>query len=239
MTPETLIQIQDHAKAEYPRESCGLIVIRKGKERYWPCRNLSTETDPVKVNFHMHHEDSVAAEESGDVVAVVHSHPNGSPLPSQADLVACEASELPWVIIGWPTGEVNEFAPTGYQAPLIGRVFAHGVLDCYSIIRDWYQQELQIELPNFVRPDGWWHTELDLYREHFAEAGFHAIDESQLKKHDVILMQLASNKTNHGAIYLGSGIILHHPMNRLSGRDQFGGFWHKNMTHCLRHKDLT
>lgn len=235
MTNEVLREIRDHAKQCFPLESCGVIVVQKGREVYHPCRNLSTGADQFEMDAH----DYADAEDTGDIVKIVHSHANVSPQPSQADRVSCEETWMPWVIVNWPTGEIVEFAPTQYKAPLIGRVFSHGVLDCYSLIVDYYHETLGIVLPQFERHDNWWNGDEDLYRQNFAAAGFHAIDLADLRTHDVILMQLCAPKTNHGAIYLGDGIILHHPMNRLSGRDVYGGMWQKITSMYLRHKDVT
>ena len=74
-----------------------------------------------------------------------------SPEPSQADRVACEATALPWFIVSFPSGHWTELRPQGYAAPLVGREWSHGVLDCYSLIRDWYAQERGIDLPDFPR----------------------------------------------------------------------------------------
>lgn len=230
----TFTDISTHAKQCFPLECCGVVLIQKGKERYRPCKNVSTGSD----QFHIDPHDYAAAEETGDVIAIAHSHVNISPLPSQADLVSCEETGLPWIIVNVPVGTRHVFEPSGYEAPLIGCQFSHGVNDCYSLLRRYYQRELQITLPDFERQDDWWMTEADLYRENFAVAGFYEIEAAALRLHDVILMQLCAPKTNHAAVYLGDGIILHHPMNRLSGRDPFGGLWAKISTHYLRHKDV-
>ena len=117
MFPETRDLALDHARESFPRESCGLLVIRKGREVYWPCRNIGVGTD----QFVIHPEDYVKADEQGQIVAVVHSHPGLPPEPSQADRVACEASGLPWHIVSVPNDTWACIEPMGYVAPLVGR----------------------------------------------------------------------------------------------------------------------
>jgi proteasome lid subunit RPN8/RPN11 len=219
-----------HAKDEFPREACGLLVIRKGHEVYAPCRNIAVGTD----QFAIHPEDYAAADEQGEIVGVVHSHPNGAPTPSQADRVACEASGLPWHIVGIPSEAWASIAPPGYKAPLVGREWSHGVLDCYAIICDWYQQERGITLLDFERHDDWWHNGGNLYADNYGKAGFVAVSDD-LQAGDVLLMQIMSPVTNHAAIYLGDGLILHHLQGRLSSRDVYGGYWQKHTTHVLRY----
>jgi len=203
MLPENQALALDHARQAYPRESCGLLVIRKGREVYWPCRNLGVGTD----QFVIHPEDYAKADEQGQIVAVVHSHPGLPPEPSQADRVACEASGLPWYIVSVPSDAWASVEPSGYFAPLVG----------------------------FVRFDDWWKRGENLYLENFAQAGFFQVDADELKVGDCFLMQVASPVPNHAAVYLGDGLILHHLQGRLSSRDVYGGYWQKVTTHILRH----
>lgn len=104
-------------------------------------------------------------------------------------------------------GGVVEIEPCGYEAPLVGRPFSHGHLDCIQLVNDYYKRELGIILPNFERHDGWWDDgRSDLYTEGFPKAGFVRVD-GEPRKHDVLLMQIRSKNRvpNHAAIYLGDG----------------------------------
>lgn len=224
---------EQHALTDMPREACGLVVIIKGRERYWRAKNLAVGTD----QFILDPEDYAEADEAGDIVAIVHSHPNLPCTPSQADMVSCEASGLPWHIVSAPHFQWHYMEPTGYQAPMVGREWSHGVLDCYSLIRDWYAQERGLLLPDFARRDEWWLRGQDLYIEGFEVAGFRQVDPADMQPGDVILMRVASPVTNHGAVYLGDNRIIHHVQNRLSCRDVYSEFWIKRTTHVLRHEN--
>jgi cell wall-associated NlpC family hydrolase len=152
--------------------------------------------------------------------------------------VACEASGLPWHIVGIPSEDWVRVEPTGFVAPLVGREWSHGVLDCYSLVRDWFRSERGVLLPNFARFDDWWKRGENLYLDNFSQVGFEAIgfaDLRNLQLGDCFLMQVASPVPNHAAVYLGDGLILHHLQGRLSSRDVYGGYWQKVTTHVLRY----
>jgi cell wall-associated NlpC family hydrolase len=145
------------------------------------------------------------------------------------------------VVNGAPqAGCIVTFSPSGYRAPLVGRQFSHGVLDCYQLIVDWYQQERGITLKQFPRVDGWWDDgSSDLYTAGFESAGFVRIsDGEQPQPGDGILMQIRSKNgvPNHAAIYLGDGLMLHHLHGRLSSRDIYGGYYQEVTRAIVRYQ---
>lgn len=225
-------EILAHAKTSPSREICGLVVLKKRKKLYVPCRNISITNS----EFEIHPEDYASAEESGEIIAVVHSHPVTNPNPSQADLVGIEQTNLPWVIVNPNTEQFTVTEPSGYVQPYVGREFVHGVNDCYSIWRDFYKHELNIEMANYYRQDKWWLKGDDLYTDNYTQAGMVQIDFKELEYGDILLMKVASPVLNHCAVYLGNNIILHHVMGRLSCKDVLGGYWVKITDKCLRHK---
>lgn len=234
-----------HAEQEYPREACGVIV----NGRYWPCENVADAGDS---HFVMAPGDLRRALRNGTPEAYVHSHPDWTSKPSQADRVSCEETEVPWLILEIREGKhVGEtwVEPSGYQAPLIGREFHHGSLDCLAIILDYYKRERGIDLGHFERRDNWWNEGGDLYREHLPKAGFVEMPlNAQLQEGDVVLMQIRAPVPNHAGVYLARGVlqsepehypcpscILHHLYGQDSRRDPYGGYWQERTVGVWRY----
>ena len=226
-------EILAHAKAEDPRECCGLIVVVKGRRRYIPCRNIAATPDE---HFILDPADYVAAEDQGEIVAVVHSHPTTQPTPSPSDRLSCNATGLPWLIVNPKIEAWGGCEPEHFELPYVGREFVFGVVDCYSLVRDWYAREWRLELADFSRRDQFWERGENLYVDNYASQGFRRIDFTELAYGDLLLMQLGSPLPNHAAIYLGDQQILHHIQGRLSSRDVLGGYYVKNTAMVLRHE---
>ena len=235
--------IQAHAAEVYPSECCGVIVNKE----YIPCRNISDHKD----QFEIHPEDLAKAEDMGEIQAYVHSHPNASARASEIDLIQIELHEKPWVICAYPDIEFQVYEPCGYKAPLVGRNYIHGIQDCYSIVRDFYDRELGIKLIDFEREDAWWESKENksLYLDGFGEAGF--IEVGDIQYGDVLLCRVGRTEhVNHAVIWLGdqtelkseqtescvgSSIILHHPYGRKSVREVFGSQWQERVAKVVRY----
>ena len=203
-----------HAKDQDPKESCGLLLNIKGKERYYPCRNLSMTAFQC---FIIDPEDYIRADNTGDIIAVIHSHPVTPPVPSQSDKVACEQSGLVWHIVNPKTESWGYLEPTGYKAPILGTEWAWGVTDCYTLVRDWYKEKLNINLIDWHRP-----TTLEefnknpMFEKCAEETGFRELrSDEKLINGDLLFMSNLSNNLNHVAIFV-DGDVLHHLTDRLS-----------------------
>lgn len=243
LTKSIKAAIIDHANRDYPREACGVII---GKE-YIPCKNVAADD----AQFEIDPMDLVGAEKKGRIKAYVHSHPDGSTELSMPDRVQMNLHGLPWVITNGSEMAIHK--PDGYQAPLLGREYYHGLLDCYTLVRDYYQRELGITLNDYKRDDTWWESadSEPLYLDNFKKEGFVEVD--TIQKHDLILCRLGRTEhINHALVFIGDGtlkseptedvigdcLVLHHPYGRDSIREIYGESWQRRAAMIIRHKSL-
>ena len=223
----------EHAKQEDPKESCGLLLNIRGKEQYFPCRNLSMTAHQC---FIIDPEDYVRADNTGDITAIIHSHPVTQPFASEADKISCEESNLPWHIVNPKTETWGYYEPCGYKPDLIGQPWVWGVSDCWSLVRRYYKEKLNIELRDWERPTTPEEFINDPMFERCAEAtGFRELkNDENLKNGDLLFMSILANGLNHVAIFL-DGDVLHHLTDRLSCKEPYNQWLQKCTGKRLRY----
>ena len=238
----TLRDIRLHAESEYPCEACGLIAGGK----YRPCKN---KADDPGMHFIIDPVDQILCEQYGPIEAVIHSHvvqhsdPIQNNWPSLTDQEEQIKSGDPWGICVVINGRAQEPYFWGDSLPVahyLGRPFIHGVYDCYSLIRDYYRKEHAITFSPYARAWGWWDETpgADLYSRNFANEGFSSVSFEELRPGDVVLgTVLSSNVVNHGGVYLGNSLFMHHLVGRESKQSPIGQ-WKKLIRHYLRHESL-
>lgn len=228
--------ILKHASDDYPNECCGVISKLNNRKTYIRCENKADKSQ-CEQEFVISPEEYARIEDEGEVLAIVHSHPDSTTAPSLRDRAVCSAMGIPWVICSWPDGDVRILLPE--QMPLLGRPFCHGTdWDCWGQIRDYYDQKLRISLSRYDHDSFWWEEGGDFYTENYEGEGFVKVVDGSLQKHDLIIMKIRSPVANHGAIYVGNGMIQHHLYGKPSRQDVYGGYWTEKTSYVLRHKSL-
>ena len=102
-----------HAKAEAPRECCGLLVGHGGLVDEW-VRSLNVDPNPnrYEIDARLHVATNRRLRDSGrGVVGAYHSHPHSPAWPSPSDIAEAYYSEFIWVIasLAGPDPELRAF----------------------------------------------------------------------------------------------------------------------------------
>ena len=133
---------------------------------------------------------------------------------------------------------------------LLGKSFEHGKQDCYTILADLFKDNLNVTLTAYARPDDWWiddDMDLDLYRQNYEREGFQLVDMQHvrdLRILDVALISIPDPRNpkrtviNHCAIYVGEGMVVHHPYGRFSEKSRYAGGLKNFTSMIIRHRDV-
>ena len=70
--------------------------------------------------------------------------------------------------------------------------------------------------------------------ENFERAGFRRIDLQDAQRGDVLLAHVFSSRNNHGAVYTGNGLVMHHLGGHLSVEEPVAR-WQNLITVTLRY----
>ncbi|MBP2197229.1 C40 family peptidase [Pantoea cypripedii] len=236
MREKIMNAIREHVAAEYPNEACGVIIQDGQSQEYIRCRNIS---DTPKEHFTLSPDDMAEAESRGEVLMVVHSHPDVVQLiPSELDRIQCDHSGVEWGIMSWPDGDFCTISPRG-DRELAGRRWVLGHADCWSLVRDYFRLEHGITLGNWSVDYEWWvDGNENRYDDNWQREGFMEVDATAMQPGDVIMMRVRAPVTNHAAVYLGNNNILHHAFGNLSARVPYGKYYRDRTVRIVRHKEL-
>lgn len=224
---QNIEDIQKHSEKEFPNECCGLIVNTPNKNLIVPCRNVCQ--DKLQ-GYDIAPRDYIYADSIGTILATYHSH---HPITndhlsdfSPFDIQNSELHKLPTFLYLSSTKEIKTYYPDNYKIPYFGRQFKYGEQDCFSLVKDYFLKELQIDIINYfpARSCDIFTKNPDLLSKEFLceecnKNGFSFIlyDNTELKKNDILIIApFKCVRPSHFAIYLGNGTILHQPRNSLS-----------------------
>ena len=225
-------EIVEYFVEKFPEEGCGILLNKRGKLYWIPCENKS---DNPTEDFYIDPKEYIKAGLSGDIYAIVHSHPEGSEEPSEADIQTSNFLGIPYHIYSLETMKKYEHIPEQLKSPLLGREYLFGKYDCYSLVRDYYS-DLGITLPSIPFEDDWWLKGLNYFDDLVEPFGF--VDVEQPEKHDMIIFQVFCEVPNHCGVYLGEDIFLHHAVNRLSCRESLYSGWRQHVKRFIRCKQF-
>jgi proteasome lid subunit RPN8/RPN11 len=233
------LEIEAEALAASPNECFGFIVrsFASGGLQRVPCRNVAEEPAEHAIPAV---SDAQTALLTGEVLSTYHSHPNALETPSEADLRACEESEVPYHIFSLLSQQWYTLRPScAPEMPYVGREFAFGITDCYTLVQDYYRREFKLVLPHLPRRDEFWLQDNPIFMQTAYEEGFRPVTDD-VRVGDIFLFCVASkpDRPNHLGVYVGCGHFLHHLYSRLSCQDSLVGSWSRRIHSRYRHSSL-
>jgi proteasome lid subunit RPN8/RPN11 len=125
------------------------------------------------------------------------------------------------------TGRIHAPAPPRHGAPV------QRTLETWPLAAP-------VVLDEIPRDDSWWTKGSNLYLDHFNAVGFDAIvkDPKMVRAGDIFLTRLISKVPNHGMVYLGNNLIMHHKPGRPANIEPCHR-WFPNLTHVLRYRGVS
>ncbi len=124
---------------------------------------------------------------------------------------------------------------------LLGHPHKMGVRDCFSLFRDFYRINYDIDIPNIARPNNWSSDEIDIIGNVYERLGFEKVYDWSIKKlqpGDVLCMAVGSSVPNHLAIYAGNNTVVHHLAGQFSTDVPMREFFRGSTCYVCRHNDV-
>lgn len=223
-------EIEDFALANKPDEVCGFVLSNNGEYSVFKCQNISYSK---KNHCILNPFDYIRASKLGKIVAHFHSQEDKN--ASLLDNINAFNHQIHSIIYSWKFKKFSLIEPT--LEPYLNKDYESGVSDCYSLVRDYFKKELNIQLNDYNRNEEWWNENPNLIVDNFKKELGIEVNIQDIKKNDLIVFNIFG-VSRHFAIYLGGDFILHHPRNEKSVINELNDKLKKRVSLVIRHKDL-
>ena len=107
-----------------------------------------------------------------------------------------------------------------------------------STCRDFYKNELDIEINDYERDESWLENPRDTLDKYYEKEGFKKVED--LKPFDCVFFKMRKvGPSSHVGIYLGNDLLLHQT-GGVNGYSRIEDYtrWQKFTNYVIRHKDL-
>ena len=94
----------EHSKKCYPHESCGMLIKKNKNNIFCPCKNIAI--GHPELSFIIDPNDWAKYEDEGEVIGIIHSHPNGEFKFSEADIASCNHLDVDFYLVDHVTESI-------------------------------------------------------------------------------------------------------------------------------------
>lgn len=229
-------------------ESCGLIYQINNKIKVYPCKNLSS--DPRK-NFLIDPYDYELCNTKGKIIACYHSHHKEGSF-SYEDIKQSYKNNLSYLLYNIKKDCFYYFDPIKYSnyKKYIGLDFSFGHRDCFSLVLDFYRNELNI---NIYDPAS--NRELKYnppinnlicdrvdFKKWIEDSDLISLETDNIKDFKVYDMLVfdgfRTGEPTHFGLFLENDMLLHHKYNQKSEIEPLRKAHFKYFKYFLRHKNF-
>lgn len=221
-------EIKTHALMHPSEEVCGVLYEIPDGIAVMHLPNISSEKQH---SFLISPYDYLQIEKSGrKIIAVYHSHVNNNCFSEEFDIKASKSHNLPYILYCIRTNSFKICYPAdkieSRYHKYLGRKFSLGTNDCFTLIKDFYDKELGINILHTSYNNLWYHENPNRIQEEGIKQGFQFLSpETKKQLHDILLFQDKSYLyPRHFGIYLGNNKFLHHPIDCPSLIDKFSDY---------------
>lgn len=246
LTEDIKNSIKSHALEKAPEECCGLIFDDGVKIDSFKCKN---DAQNPLVNFSINPIDYLKCSYKGNIVATYHSHKNNE-MFSYLDKENSINHRLNYVMYNIKSNSFHHYDYKENKIFYLNKPYKVGENDCFTLVRNYLKKNLSIDLPSELVESydfgAFKNRQIcrDLIKQKTSfpsqQKEFFKVDinsQGNLCKNDIIVLG-SNGKPMHLGIYLGNGLMLHHPRNKFATTEQINETFFKRLLYAYRIKKV-